>query len=78
MTAIALRHPCPVDGCEQEVRMEYLMCGFHWARVSHATRRRVYKTFRERHWSAYQDARDLAIREAGFQGSSSGTPEVSA
>jgi hypothetical protein len=61
-------HKCPVEGCETNVKREYLMCTLHWWRVSTRTQREVFKTFRA--WGAgdsvgpYLEARDKAIAEA--------------
>lgn len=55
--------------CDETVRREYLMCSFHWARVSRSVQREVYRTFRA--WwdegdtkAAYDAAVEKAIAEA--------------
>ena len=70
MKRIASGHPCPVEGCEQNVRREYLMCPFHWARVSRLTQRKAYAACRA--WidqgapaePAFLEAAVLAVKEA--------------
>ena len=61
--------PCSVDGCAERTSRTFLMCAFHWARVSRGTKRKVYATFRayrddpsspEMYWAA----KAAAIKEA--------------
>ena len=63
------QHECPVANCSRMVSDEYLMCPTHWRKVTPATQREVYRTYRalckgtlgERYYGA---ARTQAVREA--------------
>lgn len=63
---------CPVEGCEHVRQSGHLMCRACWRRVTKPTQARVYATWRkvkgltgsDEDWTAYDEARQQAIREA--------------
>lgn len=59
--------PCPVPGCAAPTKRCYLMCNFHWSKVSLRTQREVYRTLGQigrGGTAAYLSATERAIAEA--------------
>lgn len=55
--------PCPVDGCDAEVKSGQLMCRGHWFATPKPLQQAVNRTWRnfKRDPFAYREARDKAL-----------------
>jgi hypothetical protein len=69
-------HQCYVSYCDKRIPELYLMCPPHWAKVSPATMREVWKWYRaktagtdgaeSKHWAAIEQARkEVEAKESG-------------
>lgn len=56
-------HVCPAKGCRASVSWNKLSCPKHWRKVSPATQRLVYRTWRAGDVVGHQEAMTTAIAE---------------
>lgn len=56
-------HPCAVENCPEQIDAAFLMCSFHWHKVSIATKKDLNRTWRNINSDRYIRADAAPVRE---------------